>query len=172
MKTLAPIPVEEYLCATYHPDRDYVDGEVLERNVGERDHSELQRELMFFFRGRQQQWNVFVFPEQRVQVSPTRFRVPDLCVYAGEKPKEQIFRTPPFICIEILSPEDRLERIQEKIDDYLDFGVPYVWVINPRNRRAWTYTKEGSREVKDGLLYTENPSLAVSLAEVFAGLDS
>ena len=154
MKTGALIPVEEYLRTSYHPDCDYVDGEVLERNLGESDHSDLQGELIYFFRARRGSWKVFAFPEQRIQVRPTRFRIPDICVYAGEKLKEQIFRTPPLICIEILSPEDRLERIQERIDDYLAFGVPYVWVINPRNRRAWAYTKDGSTEIHDGLLRT------------------
>jgi len=90
----------------------------------------------------------------------------------NEKPAEQVFRTPPFICIEILSPEDRMERIQEKIDDYLNFAVPYVRVMNPRNRRVWAYTKEGSREVSGGTLRTENPSLEVPLNEIFAGLDT
>jgi Uma2 family endonuclease len=172
MKTAAPISVEEYLHTAYDPDCDYVDGEVQERNVGERDHSELQRELLYFFRSRQQEWKVFVFPEQRVQVRATRFRIPDLCVYVGKKPAEQVFRTPPFICIEILSPDDRMERIQEKIDDYLNFRVPYVWVINPRNRRAWTYSKAGSSEVPGGILRTENPSMEIPLAEIFASLDT
>ena len=167
MKTEALVPVEEYLRTTYHPDCDYVDGEVLERNLGERDHSEVQGELLFFFRSRKVAWKVFVFPEQRVQVSPTRYRVPDICVYQGEKPQDQVFRTPPFICVEILSPEDRWERIQQKIDDYLRFGVPYVWVVNPRERRAWAYTNGGSTEIRDGVLRTENPSMAVPLAEIF-----
>src|SRR5271154_3546704 len=103
MKAATLVPVEEYLRTTYRPDCDYVDGGVLERNLGERDHSEIQRELIFFFRSRQSGWKVYVFPEQRVQVSPTRFRVPDVCVYVGEKPKDQIFLTPPFICVEILA---------------------------------------------------------------------
>ena len=102
-----------------------------------------------------------------MQVSATRFRVPDICVYVGEEPREQIFRTPPFICIEILSPEDRWERTQQRIDDYLKFGVPYVFVLNPRDRRAWAFTKDGSTEIRDGVLRTENPSLAVPLEEIF-----
>ena len=172
MKTAAPVSVEEYLKTAYDPDCDYVDGEIQERNVGERDHSELQRELLYFFRSRRKELKVFVFPEQHVQVTTTRFRIPDLCVYVGKKPAEQVFRTPPFICIEILSPEDRVERIQGKIDDYLNFGVPYVWVINPRNRRAWTYSKAGSTEVLDGILRTENPSLEIPLPEIFASIDN
>jgi Uma2 family endonuclease len=161
------ISVDEYLHTVYRPDCDYVDGEVLERNVAERDHNELRDELNFFFRTQR----VYCIAEQHIQVSPTRFRVPDLCVYL-ERPKDQVFRTPPFICIEILSPEDRMDRVQDRIDDYLKFGVPHVWVINPRTRRAWFYTKDGSIEAKDGVLRTENPALAVQLAEIFAAIDA
>jgi Uma2 family endonuclease len=171
MKATMLVPVEEYLRTTYRPDCDYVDGEVLERNLGERDHSKLQREFILYFGTRAKRLGVQVFPEQRVQVSARRFRIPDVCVVVGREPEEQIFRKPPFICIEILSKDDSLIRVQNRIDDYLKFGVPYVWVVDPTDRRAWTYSLEGSREVKDGVLRTENPSIEVLLAEVFAGLD-
>ena len=46
MKTETFVSVEEYLKTSYEPECDYVDGEVQERNVGERDHSILQREFM------------------------------------------------------------------------------------------------------------------------------
>jgi|SRR5579871_264899 len=171
MKTAALIPVEEYLRTTYDPDRDYVDGEVQERNLGERDHSDLQGEFVYYFRARRSKWKAYAFVELRIHVSKTRFRIPDVCVVVGNKPTEPIPRTPPFICIEILSPEDRLARVQDRIDDYLKFGVRYVWLVNSENRRAWVYTQAGNTEVKDGMLCTENPSLTVSLAEIFAGLD-
>jgi Uma2 family endonuclease len=172
MKTEASVSVDEYLKTSYDPDCDYVEGELQERSVGERDHSILQREFIFFFRQRQQLWRAFVFPEQRIQIGASRFRVPDVCVYVGVEPTEPIFRTPPFICIEILSPEDRMERIQQRIDDYLTFGVRCIWVINPRGRRAWTYSKDGSREVFDGFLRTESPDFEIPLVEVFAALDT
>ncbi len=171
MKAAALVPVEEYLRTAYSPDCDYVDGEVQERNLGERDHSDLQSEFVYYFRARRRAWKVFAFAEQRVQVAPRRFRIPDVCVVVGQKPNDPIFRTPPFICIEILSPEDRMSRVQERIDDYLKFGVPYVWVLDPGPRRAWVYTKTGIQEVTDGVLRTENPDLAVPLAEIFAGID-
>jgi Putative restriction endonuclease len=88
MKTETSVSVQEYLKTSYDPDCDYVDGEVQERNVGERDHSEIQREFIFFFRQRRDESKVFVFPEQHIQVSPTRFRIPDVCVYVGSKPTE------------------------------------------------------------------------------------
>jgi Uma2 family endonuclease len=170
MKSAALIPVEEYLRTVYRPDCDYVDGEVQERNLGELEHSDLQGELVHFFRALKKSLKVFAFPELRVQISGTRFRIPDVCVCVGAKPKEPILNTPPFICIEILSPEDRWARLQERIDDYLKFGVPYVWVINPVDHRAWTCTQGGNAEVRDGVLRTENPSLAVPLNEVFEEL--
>jgi Putative restriction endonuclease len=85
------ISVSEYLSTCYRPDCDYVDGEVLERNVGEYDHARLQAILLAYFFNREKQWGIHVVPEQRVQVSRTRFRVPDVCVLAGGKPAEQIF---------------------------------------------------------------------------------
>jgi Uma2 family endonuclease len=171
VKSEALISVAEYLRTAYSPDCDYVDGEVQERNLGEKDHSDLQSELVHYFRARRRQWKIYAYAEQRVQVSPRHFRIPDICVYAGVAPEEQVFRTPPFICIEIVSPEDRMERLQERIDDYIEFGVPYVWVIHPRTRRAWVHRKDLAQEVKDGILRTENPALTVPLVEVFAGLD-
>src|SRR5271167_2384753 len=101
MPASAPVSVEEYLHTSYDPDCDYVDGRVVERNLGELDHSDLQSELTFYFRLRRKTWGVHTFVEQRVQVSPTRFRIPDICVMLGPKPTEPIIRTPPFLVIEI-----------------------------------------------------------------------
>jgi Uma2 family endonuclease len=170
MSAAVAISLEDYLKTSYRPDCDYVDGELEERNLGEKDHSALQREIIFFFRLRQKEWGTFSFPEQRLQISAQRFRVPDVCITLGKAPATQVFDEPPFICIEILSKDDSLERLQARIDDYLGFGVPYVWVINPRTRRAWCYTNNGIQEAKDGVLRTENPALAVPLTELFAGL--
>ena len=170
MATATLVSVEEYLSTSYSPDREYVDGVVLERNLGELDHSETQGELVTYLRNRRKQLGVWAFPEQRVQVKPTRFRVPDICVVAGPKPKEPILTRPPFLCIEILSKDDRAVDLQEKIDDYLAFGVAYVWVINPLARRAWVYTSEGSNEAKNGVLRTENPEIMVPLSDIFANL--
>ncbi len=64
-----------------------------------------------------------------------------------------------------------MSRFQQRIDDYLKFGVRYVWVVDPATRRAWMHTADGAHEVKDGILRTENPELVVPLAEIFAGID-
>lgn len=164
MATGSLVSVHEYLSTSYRPDCDYVDGVVLERNLGEYDHARLQRELLVYFHARRREWGVCVVPEQRVQVAPTRFRVPDVCVVVGE-PGEQIFRSPPFICIEILSKDDRLSEMRERVQDYLNFGVPYVWILDPATRQAWRCTAGGTQEVSE--LRTENPETVVPLAELF-----
>jgi len=162
------VSVEEYLHTDYEPDCDYLDGVLEERNVGEKDHAKAQKKLLLYLEQRCNLWNIFVIQELRLQISRTRYRVPDLCVVAGPEPDEQIFTKPPFLCVEILSPEDRMSRMQQRIRDYLAFGVSYVWIVDPQTRSAWIYTAEGMKEVQDGVLRTANPDMGVPVAEIFA----
>ena len=152
MATATAVSVDEYLATAYRPECDYVEGEVRERNMGEHEQSRLQMMLAGYLWTREKAWNIHVVPEQRVQVRPNRFRVPDICVTRKPRPEERIFTTPPLLCIEILSPEDTVYRMQERIDDYLAFGVPYVWVLNPSTRRGWIHTAAGVEEASDGML--------------------
>ena len=165
MESGALVSIQEYLSTSYDPDCDYVDGVIEERNWGENDHADLQSAVLVYFRSRQKEFGIYVVVEQRVQVSPTRFRVPDVCVMLGGRPKDQIFRTPPFMCIEILSPEDRLSRVQERMSDYLEFGVPYIWLLDPETRKAYRWTREGMLEVNE--LRTEQPEIVAPLADLF-----
>jgi Uma2 family endonuclease len=97
-----------------------------------------------------------------------RFRIPDVCVVLGE-PDGQIFREPPFICIAILSKDDRMTEMQQRINDYLAMGVRYVWVLDPSGPQVYVATPAaGFHEIKGDILRTENPVLELPLAEVFA----
>jgi len=162
MATGSIVSIHEYLNTSYRPDCDYVDGVVLERHLGEYDHARLQRALVVYFDNRRKEWGVEVVAEQRVQVSSTRFRIPDVCVIVDEGRPEQIFRTPPLACIEILSKDDRLSEMQERIDDFLNFGVRYVWILDPARRKAWRCTPDGMHEVSE--LRTESPETLVPVA--------
>ncbi len=166
MAILTPISIDEYLHTSYRPDCDYVDGIVVERNVGEKDHSTVQRKLILFLGNRQTEWGILVYPEQRVQVKPNRFSVPDVCVVRADAPDEQILTHPPLLCIEILSPDDRMSQMLDRVKDYLDLGVPSVWVIDPQTRRAQIYTSGAAREVLDGTLRAQM-NIAVPLRELF-----
>jgi Uma2 family endonuclease len=60
-----------------------------------------------------------------------------------------------------------MTQMQERIADYLTFGVRYVWVLDPRTRRAYAFTGEGMHEAANGMLRTVDPEIAVPLAEIF-----
>jgi len=167
MSSATLVSVQEYLAASFRPDRDYVDGELQERNSGERPHGRTQGRLFAFLLQREGEWGICAIPEQRVQVSPTRFRVPDLCVILASDPVEPIVRQAPVLCVEILSREDTVSRLNERISDYFQMGVRYVWVIDPLTRQAFCYTPGEMHEVLDGMLRTKDPEIAVPLAEIF-----
>ena len=165
MGTETLVSVDEYLSTSYDPDREYVDGVLLERNVGEYDHSRLQFMLAMALYRLEKTLGINVIIEQRVQVRPTRFRVPDICVLRA-RPEGGIVTAPPFLCIEILSPEDRMSQMQQRVDDYLAMGVEYVWVVEPGTFRAYIYTSKGIELVKDGIVRTANPDIVINLPEV------
>ncbi len=160
------VSVEEYLRTSFADgDREYVDGRIVERNVGEVDHATLQTRMALYLGIHYKQfWSAV---EVRVQVKSTRFRVPDVCLVTGPQPEGRIITAPPFLVVEVLSPDDRADELQEKIEDYLSMGVRYVWVVNPRTRRGYVHTSEGSREAKEGVLEATEPQVRVPLDQLF-----
>lgn len=167
MATPTLVPVEAYLSRIYHPDREYVDGVVVERNLGERDHSRLQTLLAAYLVGMEEAWGVTALTEQRVQVSPTRYCIPDLCLLAADDPDEPIVRKAPIVCIEVLSPEDRMSAVEEKMLDYFEMGVRHVWVIDPGRRTAFDYTRAGKSEPEDGVLRVAGSPIALPIDDIF-----
>ena len=139
MSTTTRIPVEIYLRSSYEPDAEYVDGEIEARPVGENDHSAWQDAICFWFRQHAQDWKVRVRPELRIQVAATRFRVPDVAVLDRDQPTEQIVTHAPLAVFEVLSPEDSLQRLKRKLEDYRTMGIPKIWVIDPQDGAYYRY---------------------------------
>ncbi len=166
MATGTQISVEEYLHSVYRPDCDYVDGVLEERNVGEQDHSWVQGRFTFFFHLHYAETGIVAFPEWRFQVRPNRFRIPDVVVTRG-RPKEQILTSVPLLCIEVLSPEDTISRVNERVQDYLAFGVPVVWVVDPAERRLWIYRSTGMEEAL-GSVRLDGTSIEIPFDEIFS----
>ena len=164
----APVSVslDEYMNTDYEPDCDYVDGFLEERNVGKNKHSRTQMILGGWLLSKESKSGFKGLTEQRVQLGPRRIRIPDLCLVAADD-KDEVTQTPPFLWVEILSPEDRWNRVQIRLDDALRFGVKTIWVIDPYAREAWIVTPErGTVQVEDGMLRCESPELAVRLEEI------
>ncbi len=155
--------LEHYLTHSYEPDCDYVDGSIEDRNTGTRTHAALQVRVGSYLLSTYERYGMEVFIAVRIRVSATRVRIPDVCATVGD-PGEEVFTKPPFLCVEILSAEDRMRRFEVRIQDYLAMGVPYVWVLDPATRQAYVSTAaDGLREVKDGVLRASDPTLEMPL---------
>ena len=130
----AQVPLEVYLRSSgYEPDAEYVDGKIEERPMGEFDHAAWQLAIIKWFLRHEEEWNIDVLPELRVQAAPTRFRVPDVTVLDRSLPVEQIITHPPIAVFEVLSPEDTFSRLKRKLEDYRTMGIPHIWVIDPED---------------------------------------
>lgn len=160
------ISVQEYLTADYEVDYDYVDGVLEDRNVGERTHSLLIGLLTVYLGSQKKQLGVQVLPDVRVQVSATRYRVPDLVLAAADE-TDEILQKPPLLCIEVLSPEDRLSRIRVRVQDYHTMGVPDAWIIDPITNDCYQSTRAGDFFLaKDGVLTALDGRLSLRLADL------
>ncbi len=169
--TAALISVSEYLNTSYRPDCDYIDGQVLERNLGETPHSGLQIYLAMILRANRNIWNIRPYTEQRVQISEKRFRIPDICAMRPGDPPGPILRTAPLLCIEIYSPRDTARTMQDRIDDYLALGVPNIWLIDPARRLAWTADPNGQHPLATEAFTIEHTPIQIPLADLWAELD-
>ena len=70
---------------------------------------------------------------------PERVRKPDASyIHAGRLPGDEIpggyITIPPDVAVEVISPNDVYYDVEAKVEEYLDAGVPLVWLINPDNR--------------------------------------
>jgi Uma2 family endonuclease len=165
------ISIEEYLRTSYHPDCDFVDGEIQERTLGEREHARLQALLTMWFGSNEKAWNVYSLVEQRIRVAPRRVRIADICLVRRDAPREQVVVTPPLLCVEILSPEDRLPRAARVMEDYARMGVPNLWLLDPIDRVAYIYTSEGLFKLTTDRLAVPNTEIYVDLPTLFTALD-
>jgi Uma2 family endonuclease len=164
MSTKVLMGVDEYLRTSFEgPDCEYLDGVVVERNMGELPHGDVQSTLGMLLRQLRRRLGIRVVTEIRIQISPTRYRVADLAVWRDDNIGNRIPTVPPFLAIEILSPEDRITRMQPKIAEYLSIGVEWIWLIDPIEKSAICYSQRNPAGVLAEVLRTENPAIEIPL---------
>ncbi|MDQ2949543.1 MAG: Uma2 family endonuclease [Acidobacteriota bacterium] len=147
MATIPLVSVEDYLLTSYRPDCDYLEGVVRERHLGQFDHARLQTILAALFVNNEGKWGVLGLVEQRLRVRPDRYRVPDLLVVPLDYDRSPVVEIAPLLCIEIVSPDDRLKDLTERAQDYLDLGVPETWIFDPLKQQAYLYSVDGLHQV-------------------------
>ena len=143
MGTKAALPVEEYLRTAFPDlDQEYRDGVLVERSLPDYLHSKTQGLLIALFVALRTAFPVFVCPELRVRVRPGLIRIPDVSIFYPNEPQDRVPSTPPFIAIEILSLDDRMADVRNKLAEYRAWGVTYVWLVDPHSKRMYTFEAE------------------------------
>ena len=172
MESMSPsttlMPVDEYLRTSYKPACEYRDGVLTQKAMPTYEHSQVQFQVNFLIRIHFTQFKAG--PEQTVRLSEHRYLVPDVAVQRKDRIQKPYPTEPIHLCVEILSPDDRLSEVIAKCEEYLAWGVPMVWIIDPVSQAAWEFSpKHALHEVSlDGSLTA--PEIAIPLAEIFSVL--
>ena len=151
MGARAGISVDEYLHTSFPDlDREYRDGELVERSVPDYLHGRTQALLLVFFEALRKKLSFYACSETRMKMREGLYLIPDVSVFRPSPPPSSVPDQPPFIAVEILSPDDRLSAVREKLEEYrslnahnaslcaMPWGVPHVWLVDPHLRRMYT----------------------------------
>ena len=150
------ISVDEYLHTAFPGvDREYRDGEIIERSLPDYLHGKCQGLLVAFFIALRKRYSLYPCTETRMRLRPGRVLIPDVAVFHRNEPP-RVPDTPPLLIIEILSLDDPMTDVRDKLEEYRAWGVPHVWLVDPNSRRL--YTCEGA--------LAEVPSLKIAELEV------
>jgi Uma2 family endonuclease len=130
------VRLDKYLSTSYEPDVEYVDGILVSRNVGDWLHSLVQRNLILAL---SRYSGSFAVPGLRSRTTETRYRLPDVSVLL-HRPSGRVLLEPAHIAIEILSQDDRMSQVLEKLAEYESAGVTHIWLIDPRLKTMSVYS--------------------------------
>jgi Uma2 family endonuclease len=140
MSTKAAISIDEYLRTSFEGlDREYVDGEIVERSLPDELHSKTQWRLSGLIWDLSKTLPFHGRTELRSRVRATRIRIPDVAIYADIEPNAMVPTEPPLVAIEILSPDDRHSEVMQKLEEYQAWGVRHVWLVDPHRRKLDVY---------------------------------
>jgi Uma2 family endonuclease len=159
----------EYLRRSWRPDREFIDGALVERNVGSSEHGRMAALLAGWFGVNEKDWSVVTSMSCGLQVSPTRIRVPDLLL-TQRIPQPAVITDPPILVVEILSHEDSWSETQRKAGDYFAMGVNAVWIVDPRRHDA-SWCSGGIWHPSHTQLEVPGTRIHVDLAPLFAEVD-
>lgn len=167
-----PIAIGEYIARFVEGDEkpmhEYVDGVLLPKSMGTKKHRQVQANITKLIGSRYDEaFNAL--PELTARLRETQFYVPDVAIedlahpIRGRYPGPQ---DPVFVCVEIVSPPDRVGKLFGKCEEYHNWGVPYCWVIDPERRIAWEYFPKDLEPRKIEASLSAGP-IRLDLEEIF-----
>ena len=161
MATKALITPQQYLSTQFEREPELVHGELVERPLPNLIHGRTQQRLAVHLDG-----VGYCCTEVRMRLAEDLYRIPDVAVFEGAGPTEAVPTAPPLLVVEISSPDDRLDAMLQKLDEYRTWGVRHIWLIEPERRRIHVYD-QGSLTAVSRLELAEF-GFTVTAQELFA----
>ena len=178
MKTQRTATIEDLLRTPEDGQKyELVDGEILVSPGGAR-HSKVGSQVLYLLKSVADKTSAgeVYGPDLGILLPNGNVRSPDVCFVrreklpGGESP-EGFLEVIPDLAVEVLSPNDRMRQVADKIGEFLEVGVPIVWVVDPKYRTVNVY-----RSLSDTERLTEKdtisaepvlPGFSVQVAEFF-----
>jgi len=152
-------------------DRQGSDEEGSERYWGYFPHAFVQARLLVLLMAYEETLGIHVLPAIAIHVTPTSIGIADVAVWRRGTLASSAPRMPPFLAVDVLSSDDRLVRVQHKVRNYLTAGVEWVWLIDPVEREALSYSRTAPMGTSvTEVLRTTDPLIEVRLKHVFSSL--
>ena len=138
MATKALITPEQYLATHFEREPELVHGEIVERSLPNFPHGDLQLELGSRLRALRHSFPVFTGVEVRVRIAADLYRIPDISLWEGAEP-EKLPSSPPLLVVEVVSPDDRVNDLLQKLAEYRSWGVRHIWLVEPELKQIHVY---------------------------------
>ena len=162
----ALVSVEEYFAISEKPYFEYLDGVLRQKAWPTYEHGKTQMRLCNLID--QARLSLEALPELTVKVSERIYLIPDVAVVRVSEIEDPYPTKPVFLCIEILSPEDRFSDTVAECEEYHAWGVPFCWIVDPEDKQCWEYhAGERPNQISDdGHLTAEK--LSPRVTDIFA----
>jgi Uma2 family endonuclease len=146
---------EDLLEIDDRPMPELVDGELLEREMGQKADAIAATIIYFLLRYVREhdlglvnggQGSYQIFPD-----APNKVRIPDVSFtrkarVPADGPAEGHGRVAPDLAVEVISPNDTAKDLTRKINDFLGAGIPLIWVVDPDTRTVQVFRLDGSAQ--------------------------
>lgn len=163
------VSVSEYLATDYAPNAEYEDGVLRHKAMPTYKHSMIQFMIASLIMRYRSDW--VAGPEQTVQIREGKFLVPDVVAQFRANLQDPYPTNAVPLCVEVLSPDDQFSSTLAKCEEYHRWGVPVAWIVDPAERRAWTFRPNQRPHEVSASGSLEADGLSISLTEIFSVLD-
>lgn len=134
MASKAFVTPQQYLATHFEREPELVHGELRERPLPTKSHGRTQQRLAVLL-----DRLGYCCTEVRMRLAEDSYRIPDVALFEGVGPPDEVPSEPPLLVVEVSSPDDRLHDLLEKFEQYKTWGVPNIWLIEPELKRLFLF---------------------------------